>query len=129
MELYTDADGDSYGGEVSDECDPQVDVADHTDCDDNNPLAYPGATEVPGDGVDQDCDGVDTELIHTGLSVDTADTDVGIDTDDTDTVVPPGDADPGGGSVGKTGCACDGAPGYAGWLGLIPLLWARRRAA
>lgn len=30
------------------------------DCDDADPQTYPGATEVVGDGVDQDCDGGDT---------------------------------------------------------------------
>jgi len=29
------------------------------DCDDANPDIYPGAYDVPNDGVDQDCDGVD----------------------------------------------------------------------
>jgi hypothetical protein len=29
------------------------------DCDDSNPDVFPGASEVAGDGVDQDCDGVD----------------------------------------------------------------------
>ncbi|HNH47562.1 MAG TPA: putative metal-binding motif-containing protein, partial [Myxococcota bacterium] len=29
------------------------------DCDDKSALTHPGATEVAGDGVDQDCDGVD----------------------------------------------------------------------
>lgn len=41
-----DADCDGYGG---------------TDCDDGNADVYPGATEVCGDGVDQDCDGVDLD--------------------------------------------------------------------
>ncbi len=37
------------------------------DCDDTNPAIYPGAPEVPGDGVDDDCDGVvDDEPIEPG---------------------------------------------------------------
>jgi hypothetical protein len=34
-------------------------VADCTDCDDDEPKKYPGARELAGDGIDQDCDGVD----------------------------------------------------------------------
>ncbi len=42
------------------------------DCDDSSPDVYPGATEVAGDGVDQDCDGVDQPAVtlrSVGLSV------------------------------------------------------------
>jgi hypothetical protein len=61
---YTDADGDGYGdpGTARTTCSqPSGTVADATDCHDDDDSAYPGstATELPFDGVDQDCDGED----------------------------------------------------------------------
>ncbi len=61
---YKDADNDGYGdpnGTTMTTCDgvPADYSADNTDCDDTNPNAYPGATEVPDNGVDEDCDGGD----------------------------------------------------------------------
>ena len=45
-----DEDGDWYEGT--------------SDCNDRNAAIHPGAAEFCGDGVDQDCDGVDSECSH-----------------------------------------------------------------
>lgn len=49
-----DWDGDGYDALVCDAA---------GDCNDGDPDVHPGAVEVPGDGLDQDCDG--TDLLHT----------------------------------------------------------------
>jgi len=45
-----DEDGDGYSPDLDDQ-----------DCDDSDDTIYPGAPEVCGDGIDQDCDGTDLE--------------------------------------------------------------------
>ncbi|TVQ94304.1 MAG: hypothetical protein EA397_02225 [Deltaproteobacteria bacterium] len=64
-----DWDGDGYPSEVLFDCDsvcpPDLEEADGgclCDCDDDDPNVYPGATEIPGDGIDQSCS--DTELCY-----------------------------------------------------------------
>ncbi len=55
-DLEIDADGDGY-------------VPAEGDCDDLDAESYPGADDIPGDGIDQDCDGVDAQLDFRALAV------------------------------------------------------------
>lgn len=48
----SDVDDDGFGGPIGD----------MTDCDDTDPLINPDATDIPGDGIDQDCVGGDEPL-------------------------------------------------------------------
>lgn len=122
-----DADGDGARADV--------------DCDDGNPSRYPGATEVCGDGVDQDCDGSDLTCPPVG-------TDAGTPPGDDAGVTPVGDAGttptdagpdfdggpdfdagpsatPDAGDDTRSisgGCSCRTAPGGEAPLGLFTLL-------
>ena len=65
VRCYEDEDDDGYGTTVvvlepGGDCEAAGQALVDTDCDDDDPLAYPGATEVADDGVDQDCSGADT---------------------------------------------------------------------
>lgn len=59
-EYYPDADEDGFGDAAAFpylRCEPMTEmVLDSTDCDDANPAVNPAATEVTGNGLDDDCD-------------------------------------------------------------------------
>lgn len=91
---YVDSDGDGYGAGsiVNNICSgnslPAGYAATNDDCDDNNATIYPGATEIPYNGIDEDCNGSDL----TDVDGDTYDAIVagGTDCDDNNNTVYPG---------------------------------------
>jgi arylsulfatase A-like enzyme len=55
LERWTDRDDDGTGSHFGGD-----------DCDEGDPSRHPGAPEIPGDGIDQDCDGIDAPLRSSG---------------------------------------------------------------
>jgi hypothetical protein len=66
---YVDNDHDGAGGfsvvptPAGQTCAPPL-LPTHTDCNDNDPAVYEGAPEIPGNGLDEDCDYQDVFKIH-----------------------------------------------------------------
>ena len=74
------------------------------DCNDEDAEVYPGAFDLPGDGIDADCDGVDP------------DADLPPNNEDLKVI------------VGSGGCACDStSPWGLSWMWVLPMLLIARR--
>ena len=96
---YADVDGDSYGDPASTQTacgQPSGYVSDNTDCDDTRTAVNPGASEVCGDGLDNDCDG-NTDDDGVGAATWYVDTDID-----------------GYGNPAVSQTACSQPPGYVG---------------
>ncbi|MGV3630724.1 MAG: MopE-related protein [Bacteroidota bacterium] len=108
---YIDNDGDGFGqGSAGDFCsDPGIGyVLNEDDCDDDNAGAAPGNFEVPGNGVDENCDGLDH--IPGDADMDEYTVDMG-DCNDTDAGINPGATDAFGDGIDQN---CDGEDGNLG---------------
>ena len=60
--VYEDLDGDGFGNDDMSRiaCGANFNETEIAgDCDDNNSSIYPGAEEIPNNGIDEDCDGLD----------------------------------------------------------------------
>ncbi len=99
---FLDGDTDGYGGVVT-ATDPDGDCLDvgqtstSTDCDDGDAGINPGAAEIVGDGIDQDCSGADSVSCFQDLDGDTVGSSVVITATD-------GDCTDGGESSGTGDC-------------------------
>ncbi len=72
LNYYQDLDGDNFGNlnQVINACSLPVGyVLNSTDCNDANNLIYPGAVEIEGNGIDEDCNGADAPLTPVILGI------------------------------------------------------------
>jgi len=72
LSYYPDTDGDNFGSAAATAvvaCTaPANHVTNNTDCNDANMNQYPGATEIPNNGIDEDCNGSDLNTLGTQLA-------------------------------------------------------------
>ncbi|MEK7632471.1 MAG: putative metal-binding motif-containing protein [Patescibacteria group bacterium] len=88
---YVDGDGDSYGAGSSLGLVCTIEEgysANNTDCEDTIWGTNPGATDIPGDGIDQDCSGADTPAADPDSDGDTYP--ASVDCDDSNGAINPG---------------------------------------
>ena len=112
-ECYLDADGDGEGTSATSSgfglaCDGAGESTVATDCDDADDVRFASATEIPGDGIDEDCDGAEVcyadadgdgsggaAVVATadGDCADAGEAATGDDCDDTDAAISPAGAE------------------------------------
>jgi hypothetical protein len=69
---YADADGDGFGNPAISTVNcsqPTGFVINNLDCDDTNPNINPDATDIPGNGIDEDCSGSDAVIPPATLGI------------------------------------------------------------
>ena len=137
MDYYVDADSDTFGDATAmatSTCDgaPEGFVANNTDCNDSESSINPVATDAPGDGIDQNCDGADTPVTTNdagpGRDSGASGRDGGTATGDGSTV----GADGGVVTTSDSGCSCrtggsGSGPAFPVLLVLSALAFRRRR--
>ncbi|MEZ4317065.1 MAG: DUF2341 domain-containing protein [Myxococcota bacterium] len=126
--FWPDDDGDGYGdpSQPVEACEaPPGTVDNPDDCDDDAADVSPDGDDLPGNGIDEDCDGADATIpLETADTSAPEETDVPVETD-----LPTGDTFEEGPTVRrKTGCRCDHSGG-SGWLwGVVGLVAVRMRS-
>jgi hypothetical protein len=72
LTYFQDSDGDTYGNlavTLSACSAPQGYVLNSTDCNDQNSAINPGAQDIPGNGIDEDCSGLDAPIVAAQLGM------------------------------------------------------------